>query len=48
MLLSERGIISTARIEGEQQARIEMAQRMKDKGFDTETISNSPQAATNY
>lgn len=43
MLLSERGIISTARIEGkaegEQQARIEMAQKMKAKGFATETIS---------
>ena len=43
MLLSERGIISTARIEGkaegEQQVRIEMAQKMKAKGFDTETIS---------
>lgn len=47
MLLSERGIISTARIEGkaegkvegEQQARIEMARKMKAKGFDIETIS---------
>lgn len=39
MLLSERGIISTARIEGEQQARIEMARKMKAKGFDAETIS---------
>lgn len=43
MLLSERGIISTARIEGkaegEQQARIEMAQKMKMKGFEPETIS---------
>jgi PD-(D/E)XK nuclease family transposase len=47
MLLSERGIISTARIEGkaegkaegEQQARIEMAKKMKAKGFDLETIA---------
>lgn len=42
MLLSERGIISTARIEGkaegEQQARIEMAKKMKEKGFSSETI----------
>lgn len=42
MLLSERGIISTARIEGkaegEQQARIEMAKKMKEKGFTSETI----------
>lgn len=43
MLLSERGGISTARIEGkaegEQQARIEMAQKMKAKDFAPETIS---------
>lgn len=43
MLLSERGIISTARIEGkaegEQQARIEMAKKMKEKGFASETIA---------
>lgn len=47
MLLSERGILATARIEGkeegraegEHQARIEMAQKMKDKGFSSETIA---------
>ena len=47
MLLSERGIIATARIEGkaegriegEQQARIGMAIKMKAKGFPLETIA---------
>lgn len=47
MLLSERGIIATARIEGkaegriegEQQARIDMAIKMKAKGFPLETIA---------
>ncbi len=42
MLLSKRGIISTARIEGkaegEQQGRIKMAKKMKEKGFTSETI----------
>ena len=58
MLLSERGIISTARIEGkaegriegkaegEQQARIEMAKKMKAKGFDPETISEMTELST--